>query len=136
MRTRTLGRTGFDVSELGYGAWGIGQAMWVGADDDESLRALRRAVELGVTFVDTALAYGDGHSEKLVGQVVRESPHVRVASKVPPMNWEWPARAGVPVDEAYPGSWVVECTERSLRYLGLDAIDLQQLHVWTPGWAG
>ena len=103
MPTRTLGRTGLEVSELGYGAWGISQVEWIGADDGESLRALRRSIELGVDFVDTALAYGDGHSEQLVGQVVRESPHVRVASKVPPMNWEWPARAGVPVEDAYPG---------------------------------
>jgi aryl-alcohol dehydrogenase-like predicted oxidoreductase len=136
MRTRTLGRTGMEVSELGYGAWGISKVEWIGADDDESLRALRRSVELGVDFVDTALAYGDGHSEELVGQVVRESPHVRVASKVPPMNWEWPARAGVPVERVYPAGWIVECTEKSLRNLGLDAIDLHQLHVWTPGWAG
>ena len=136
MPTRTLGRTGLEVSELGYGAWGISQVEWIGADDDESLRALRRSIELGVDFVDTALAYGDGHSEALVGQVVRESPHVRVASKVPPKNWEWPARAGVPVEDVYPGDWIVECTERSLRNLGLDTIDLHQLHVWTPGWAG
>ena len=92
-------------------------------------------VELGVDFVDTALAYGDGHSEELVGQVVRESPHVRVASKVPPMNWEWPARAGVRAERVYPAGWIVQCTEKSLRNLGLDTIDLQQLHVWTPGWA-
>jgi aryl-alcohol dehydrogenase-like predicted oxidoreductase len=135
MRKRTLGRTGLEVSELGYGAWGISQVEWIGADDGESLRALRRSVELGVDVVDTALAYGDGHSEELVGRVVRESPHVRVASKVPPMNWEWPARAGVPVERVYPAHWIVECTEKSLRNLGLDAIDLHQLHVWTPGWA-
>src|SRR5580765_4193274 len=88
--TRRLGSTGLEVSELGYGAWGISQVEWIGADDGESLRALRRSIELGVDFVDTALAYGDGQSEELVGQVVRESTHVRVASKVPPKNWEWP----------------------------------------------
>jgi aryl-alcohol dehydrogenase-like predicted oxidoreductase len=136
MRTRTLGRTGMEVSELGFGAWGISGVEWIGADDGESLHALRRSVELGVTFVDTALAYGNGHSEQLVGRVARESPHVRVASKVPPRNREWPARAGVPVEDAYPGDWIVECTERSLRNLGLETIDVQQLHVWTPGWAG
>jgi aryl-alcohol dehydrogenase-like predicted oxidoreductase len=136
VETRVLGRTGLDVSELGYGAWGIGQREWIGAEDAESLRALRRSVELGVTFVDTALAYGRGHSEELVGQVLRESPHVRVASKVPPKNWQWPARAGVPVEQTYPADWIVECTERSLSNLGVETIDLQQLHVWTPGWAG
>ena len=69
MHYRTLGKTGLSVSEVGYGAWGIGQSGWVGARDDESLNALHRAIDLGVNFIDTALAYGDGHSEQLVGQV-------------------------------------------------------------------
>jgi aryl-alcohol dehydrogenase-like predicted oxidoreductase len=135
METRTLGRSGIGASVLGYGAWGIGQSMWIGADDDESLRALRRAIELGVTFIDTALGYGDGHSEELVGRTVRGSAEtVHVATKVPPKNLQWPARAGVRAEEAFPGDWIVECTERSLRNLGLDAIDVQQLHVWSDEW--
>lgn len=135
MHTRPLGRTGIDVSELGYGAWGIGQSMWIGADDDESLRALRRAIELGVTFVDTALGYGQGHSEELVGRVVRESSQtVHVATKAPPKNMQWPARAGVHADEAFPADWLVECTEISLRNLGLETVDVQQLHVWSDEW--
>jgi aryl-alcohol dehydrogenase-like predicted oxidoreductase len=137
MQSRPLGRSGIDVSVLGYGAWGIGQTMWIGADDDESLRALRRAIELGVTFIDTALGYGNGHSEELVGQTVRASTEtVHVATKIPPKNMQWPARAGVHADEAFPGEWIVECTERSLRNLGLETIDVQQLHVWSDEWVG
>ncbi|MEI8104902.1 MAG: aldo/keto reductase [Actinomycetes bacterium] len=137
MQQRSLGRTNIPVSELGYGAWGIGRSLWVGAEDDDSLRALRRAVERGVTFIDTALAYGDGHSEKLVGEVVRSSTEtVHVATKVPPKNGQWPARAGVPAAEAFPGDWIEHCTERSLRHLGLDTIDVQQLHVWSDEWVG
>jgi len=87
MRYRRLGRTGLEVSEVGYGAWGIGQSQWLGAEDDESVRALHRAIDLGLNFVDTALAYGRGHSEQLVGRVVRErSEPVYVATKVPPKN--------------------------------------------------
>ena len=135
MRHRPLGRTGIEVSELGYGAWGIGKFMWLGADDDESLRALRRSFELGVDFVDTALGYGEGHSERLVGKAIREfSRNVRVASKIPPKNYQWPARADVHADEAFPADWVVECTETSLRNLGLDTIDVQQFHVWSDEW--
>jgi aryl-alcohol dehydrogenase-like predicted oxidoreductase len=135
MRYRTLGRTGLEVSELGYGAWGIGQTMWVGAEDDESLQALRRAFELGVTFVDTALGYGNGHSEELVGRAIREAAEtVRVATKMPPKNMQWPARPGVRAEEAFPADWVVQCTERSLSNLGLDAIDVQQMHVWSDEW--
>ena len=135
MRYRPLGRTGLRVSELGFGAWGIGKFMWIGADDGESLRALRRAFELGVNLVDTALGYGDGHSERLVGQAVRAAAAVHVATKIPPKNYQWPAACVDPA-ETFPADWIVECTERSLRNLALEAIDLQQLHVWSDDWVG
>lgn len=135
MRYRTLGRTGLRVSEIGYGAWGIGGTQWLGGDDRESLAALRKAVEVGVNFFDTALAYGDGHSERLVGRIVRESrATLYVATKVPPKNRLWPARPGIGIREVFPYSYIIECTEQSLRNLGLDHIDLQQLHVWNPEW--
>jgi aryl-alcohol dehydrogenase-like predicted oxidoreductase len=137
MRYRRLGRTGLEVSELGYGAWGIGGSQWLGAEDDESLKALRAAIDEGLTFVDTALAYGRGHSEELVGQVVRERDEtVHVATKVPPKNQRWPAPDDATADEAFPGEWVRRCTERSLRNLSLDRIDVQQLHVWNDRWVG
>jgi len=131
MKTRPLGRTGLQVSEIGYGAWGIGGSQWIGAKDDESLRALHRAMDLGVNFIDTALAYGDGHSEKLVGRAVRErSETVYVATKVPPANNVWPAPRGVPVSANYPAAHIVQSAERSLRNLGRERIDLLQLHTW------
>ena len=137
MHYRALGRTGLNVSEIGFGAWGIGKRSWVGADDDESIRALHRAIDLGCNFIDTALAYGDGHSERLVGEVVRaRSETVHVATKIPPKNRIWPARPGTPVAEAFPADHVIACTERSLANLGLDAIDVQQFHVWSDEWVG
>jgi aryl-alcohol dehydrogenase-like predicted oxidoreductase len=137
MRYRTLGRTGLQVSEIGYGAWGIGGTQWLGGDDRESLAALRRAIELGLNFIDTALAYGDGHSERLVGEVVREAAQtVYVATKVPPKNRLWPARPGIGLSQVFPYRYILEATEQSLRNLGLDHIDLQQLHVWNPEWIG
>jgi aryl-alcohol dehydrogenase-like predicted oxidoreductase len=138
MHYRTLGRTGLQVSEIGYGAWGIGQSGWIGAQDEESLQALQRAIELGVNFIDTALAYGDGHSEQLVAQTLRNNPNTRiiVATKIPPKNGQWPAQAGVSVAEAFPGSYIQECIERSLRNLGTEAIDIEQFHVWNDDWVG
>jgi aryl-alcohol dehydrogenase-like predicted oxidoreductase len=137
VRYRNLGPTGLQVSELGYGAWGIGKDAWVGGDDAESLRSLRAAIDGGVNFVDTALAYGDGHSEDLVGRAVRgASAPVYVSTKIPPKNDEWPARPGTPVDEVFPAGWIIECTERSLRNLGLESIDVQQFHVWSDEWLG
>jgi aryl-alcohol dehydrogenase-like predicted oxidoreductase len=135
MNLRRLGRTGLEVSEVGYGAWGIGQSMWIGAEDEESLRALERAIDLGLNFIDTALAYGDGHSEQLVGRTVRgRSETVYVATKIPPKNMRWPASADSHADDAFPGEHIRSCTETSLRNLGLDAIDVQQFHVWHDNW--
>ncbi|HEY6674026.1 MAG TPA: aldo/keto reductase [Rubrobacteraceae bacterium] len=137
MNYRKLGRTGLEVSEVGYGAWGIGKDAWIGADDDESLRALNRGIALGLNFIDTALAYGEGHSEQLVGQVVAQREEtVYVATKIPPRNRIWPAPWGLYPDEVFPGDYVRECTETSLENLGVDAIDVQQFHVWSDGWVG
>ncbi len=135
MRYRPLGRTGIEVSEIGYGAWGIGGKLWRGNDDEESRVSLRRAVELGLNFIDTALAYGEGHSERLVGEIVKQAPgKVWVATKVPPKNLQWPALPGIGIEEAFPVDYVVKCTEMSLRNLGAESIDLQQFHVWNPEW--
>jgi aryl-alcohol dehydrogenase-like predicted oxidoreductase len=135
MKQRILGRTSIQVSELGYGAWGIGGKQWMGGSDDESIRALRRAIDLGVNFIDTALAYGDGHSEKLVGKVVREGQHrVYLASKIPPKNRLWPAQPGIGIESVFPYEYILRCTEDSLRNLKVDTLDLQQLHVWNPEW--
>ncbi|MGN6742053.1 MAG: aldo/keto reductase [Amnibacterium sp.] len=139
MQYRQLGRTGLRVSDIGYGAWGIGGAGggWVGAQDEESLQALGRFLELGGNFIDTARGYG--RSEELVGRVVREHAGediVVVATKVPPKNGEWPARDGVPVEEAFPGAHIRASLETSLKASGLDAFDVLQFHVWSDEWVG
>jgi aryl-alcohol dehydrogenase-like predicted oxidoreductase len=135
MNYRKLGKTGFEISEIGYGAWGIGGSIWIGAKDDESQKALHRTIDLGLNFIDTALAYGDGHSEVLVGEVVRQrSERIYVASKVPPKNMLWPARPGIPLSQAFPYDYVTRCVDRSLKNLKFDTIDLMQFHVWNPDW--
>lgn len=137
MQYRKLGRTGIEVSDIGYGAWGIGGKQWLGGTDDESLLALRRAIELGVNLIDTALAYGDGHSEQLVGDAVRAAGRrIYVATKVPPKNRVWPAQSGTPLDDVFPYDYIIASAEESLRNLKLDTIDLLQLHVWTDEWVG
>jgi aryl-alcohol dehydrogenase-like predicted oxidoreductase len=137
MNLRRLGRTGLEVSEIGYGAWGIGQSGWVGADDSESLRALERAIDLGLNFIDTALEYGNGHSEELVGRTVRgRSERVIVSTKIPPKNRQWPASGDDHPDATFPGDHIRECTERSLRNLGAETLDVQQFHVWHDNWLG
>ncbi|GGP32871.1 oxidoreductase [Streptomyces melanogenes] len=136
VRYRELGRSGLSVSEIGYGAWGIGASGWVGASEDESVRALHRAIDLGVNFIDTARGYGE--SERIVGQVVREraGDQVLVATKVPPKNRIWPAPDGLDPAEAFPGAHIRASLETSLRASGLEHFDVLQFHVWNDEWVG
>jgi aryl-alcohol dehydrogenase-like predicted oxidoreductase len=135
MRYRSFGRTGWQVSEIGYGMWGM--AGWTGSDDEESARSLDRAIELGCTFFDTAWAYGDGRSEQLLGAVLKRHADTRLytATKIPPKNRQWPARAHYALDDVFPADYIREYTEKSLRNIGVSTIDLQQFHVWTDEWA-
>lgn len=138
MRYRKLGRTGMKVSEIGYGAWGLGQGAWVGADDDSGVRALHRALDLGVNFIDTARAYD--RSERVVGRALRERPgggaDVHLATKVGPKVPVSLATSGLDPMEVFPGSHLRESLEASLRELGRDHVDVLQLHTWEDEWTG
>jgi aryl-alcohol dehydrogenase-like predicted oxidoreductase len=136
MEYRQLGKTGLRVSEIGYGAWGIGASGWIGAQEDESVNALHRAIELGVDFIDTARGYGD--SERIVGGVLRDHPgeQIHVATKVPPKNGIWPAPSGLDPAETFPGEHIRASLEKSLRASGLEAFDVLQFHVWSDEWVG
>jgi aryl-alcohol dehydrogenase-like predicted oxidoreductase len=154
MRSRTFGRLGWQVSEIGHGLWGAGG--WTGSDDAESIAAMQRSMALGCTFYDTALSYGDGKSERLLGRALKgvrepggqgvrepggqgiegaQGARVRVATKVPPRNLQWPAAADARLEDVFPADHIRASTETSLANLGIDAIDLQQFHVWTDRWA-
>jgi aryl-alcohol dehydrogenase-like predicted oxidoreductase len=135
MRYRTFGRTGWPVSDIGYGMWGI--AGWTGSDDEESMQSLHRSVELGCNFFDTAWAYGQGHSEKLLGQLVRAYPDKKlyIASKIPPKNFKWPAEPKYALDDCYPPDHIRQYVESSLKNLGLSQMDLIQFHTWDDSWA-
>ena len=132
---RPLGRTGLSISEIGFGGWGIGKTMWGKTDDQESLKALRAALDSGVDYFDTAYAYGHGHSERLIARLFKETGlRATVSTKVPPKNMEWPGHPRARLAHVFPPDWVRLCVERSLRNLGGDALDLVQLHVWHDDW--
>lgn len=134
MQTRQFGRLDWRVSEIGYGMWGMGS--WSNSDDHESLESLQAAVELGCNFFDTAFAYGDGHSEQLLGQIVRSNSDNRLftATKIPPRNKEWPASANSTLQEAYPPDHIEEYVHRSLENARLESFDLIQFHTWNDEW--
>ena len=134
MRNRVFGRTGLKISEIGHGTWTMG-SMWGPRDDAAALASLHRSLELGVNFIDTAYVYGDGHSENLIGQTLRRwNGKIFVATKVPPKNYQWPARHHVPITDTFPADHIVKYTETSLKNLKMDCVDLQQLHVWSDSW--
>ena len=136
METRNFAKSEDRISRLGFGCWGIGKAMWIGADDTESKRALHLAVEEGINFFDTALVYGNGHSEKLVGEIEREcGKKLFIASKIPSMKNEWPAARNSTLEESYPANHIIKMTENSLKNLKRDYVDLMQFHVWNDRWA-
>jgi aryl-alcohol dehydrogenase-like predicted oxidoreductase len=134
MNYRPFGRKGWQVSEIGYGMWGM--ASWAGSDDDESQSSLQAAVDSGCNFFDTAYAYGAGKSESLLGQIVRSNRDKRLytATKVPPKNEQWPARPETNVREAFPPDHIEEFVHRSLRNADIQSFDLVQLHVWQDVW--
>jgi aryl-alcohol dehydrogenase-like predicted oxidoreductase len=134
MRYRRFGRLGWSVGEIGYGMWGM--AGWTGSDDDTSLAAMQRAVELGCNFFDTAWAYGEGKSEALLGRLVRANPGRRLytATKIPPKNRVWPSRREFSLDDCYPPDHVEEYVHSSLENSGLERFDLIQFHTWEDGW--
>ena len=134
MNYRRFGRTGWEVSEIGYGMWGMGG--WSGSEDPESLDSLQYSVQLGCNFFDTAYAYGRGHSEKLLGQLVRANPEQRLytATKIPPKNGKWPSRREYSLDDCYPPEHIEKFIRRSLANLDLPSIDLIQFHTWEDGW--
>ncbi len=135
MKYRRFGRIGWMVSEIGYGMWGMGG--WTGSDDEESLRSLKHAVDGGCNFFDTAWAYGRGHSEGLLGQLVRANPGRRlyVATKIPPKNFKWPSRREFTLDDCFPPGHIEAYVHKSLENLSLPAIDLIQFHTWEDSWA-
>ena len=134
MKYRRFGRLGWDVSEIGYGMWGM--AGWSGSDDKESLAGLQRYVDLGGNFFDTAWAYGAGHSEELLGKILRANSGKRLfaATKIPPKNQQWPSRREFSMDDCFPPEYIEEYVHKSLKNIGCDALDLMQFHTWEDGW--
>ena len=134
MKYRRFGRTGWELSEIGYGMWGM--ASWTNSSDEESLRSLQAAVDHGVNFFDTAFAYGQGHSESLLGQTVRANAGKKLytASKIPPKTLQWPAPADSTLAQSYPPDHVEEYVHRSLENAGLEQFDLMQFHTWSDEW--
>lgn len=134
MRYRRFGRTGWMLSEIGYGMWGM--AGWTGSDDKESLQSLQRSIDLGCNFFDTAWAYGDGHSEKLLAETISQNPNKNLytATKIPPKNRKWPSRREFSLDDCYPPDYIEEYVNYSRANIGVETIDLIQFHTWEDSW--
>jgi aryl-alcohol dehydrogenase-like predicted oxidoreductase len=134
MKYRRFGRTGWDVSDIGYGLWGM--SGWTGSEERQSRESLQLAVDLGCNFFDTAWAYGDGKSDQLLGELIANNPGKRLyaASKIPPRNGKWPASPKDRYQQVFPRDHVVKYARMILAKLGTEAIDVLQFHVWDDHW--
>ena len=134
MKYRRFGKTDWQVSEIGYGMWGM--AGWTGSDDDESMTSLQRSVDLGVNFFDTAWGYGEGHSEALLGRLIKQNPDKKLytATKMPPKNFIWPSRREFTLDDCFPPGHIEKYVHNSLENAKLESFDLMQFHVWEDSW--
>ncbi len=134
MKYRRFGRTNWEISEIGFGAWAIG-GWWGNQSDDESLAALHKYLDHGGNLIDTAQAYGNGRSEKLIGQVLKERrERVYVATKLPPINGIWSPPSWTPFSQTFPIDYIVKGVETSLKNLDVDCLDIYQLHTWCETW--
>ncbi len=134
MESRVFGRTGWEISEIGFGAWGL-SGEWGEQTDQESIAALHKYIDLGGNFIDTAQAYGDGRSERIVGQVLKDRrEEIFVATKLPPKNGHWAPPSWTPLEKIFPLDYVESEVETSLKNLGVDCIDVYQLHTWNETW--
>lgn len=134
MEHRVFGRTGWEVTEIGFGAWGL-SGEWGAQDDSESIAALHKYLDLGGNFIDTAQAYGSGRSERIIGQVLKERrEEIFVATKLPPKNGHWAPPSWTPLEKSFPLDYIEKEVETSLTNMGIDCIDLYQLHTWCETW--
>lgn len=134
MKYRKFGRKGWMVSEIGYGMWGMG--AWPDSDDEESFQSLQKAMDLGCNFFDTAWAYGDGKSEKLLGHLIKANSDkiAYTATKIPPKNFKWPSLREYSLDDCFPPDHMEEYLYKSLENIGVECIDLIQFHTWEDSW--
>jgi aryl-alcohol dehydrogenase-like predicted oxidoreductase len=133
MKYRKLGRTGFDVSDVAYGLWGM--SGWSGSDDRRSLDSLQLSVDSGCNFFDTAWAYGEGKSDGLLGETMaRNKKRLYAASKIPPANDKWPALPAYKYHDVFSADHVLKYADQIRKKLRVDSIDLLQFHVWDDSW--
>jgi len=139
MQYRAFGKHGFRCSEVGFGAWAIG-GSWGKQADPDSIDALNRALDLGCNFIDTAAGYGEGRSERIIGEVLRKraaagkTERIFVATKTPPAEGPWPPSPYCKADERYPERYLRNNLEIRRSNLQAKKIDLLQLHTWTRAW--
>ncbi len=134
MKHRALGKSTLEVSEIGFGGWALG-GQWGRQDDDDSVAALHRAIDLGVNFIDTAEGYGDGRSERVIARALKpRGERIYVATKTPPQEGPWPPSPYCRAEERYPEAYLRANVDERLKNLGTDCLDLLQLHTWTRAW--
>jgi aryl-alcohol dehydrogenase-like predicted oxidoreductase len=135
MHYRSFGHLPWNISEISFGGWALGGGAWGTQNDEDSLAALRRALDLGVNLIDTAAGYGNGRSEKVIAEALKShSGKVYLVTKTPPVAGNWPPQPRERVGDRYPEAYLRRNLEERLRNLNTDYIDVLLLHVWSRSW--
>ncbi len=135
MKYRNFGSLGWNVSEIGFGGWALGGGAWGDQNDEDSILALRRALELGVNLIDTAAGYGNGRSERVIAEALKDQKEkVYLVTKTPPAKGPWPPRPNDGWEERYPESYLRSNVEERLKNLKVETLDVLFLHIWNRAW--
>ena len=134
MKKRQLGKTNIQISEVGLGTWQMSGDVWEKKTEAEYIQAIEVAMEAGINYFDTALEYGNGYCEQVVGKALQGHPSVVISSKIPPQCDEWSAKPQGNIDDYFSPGWIYECCETTLKNLGRECIDILFLHTWNVAW--
>lgn len=134
MKQRRLGKTDIVISEVGLGTWQLSGDVWGKKTEGEYIRAIEVAIEAGINYLDTALEYGNGYCEGVVGKALRGNSSVVISSKVPPQCDDWSPKPESKIEDYFSPDWIVRCCETTLKNLGRDWIDVLFLHTWNAAW--
>ncbi len=140
MKTRTISRTGQQISEVGIGTWELAGDVWGPKDDTQSKAAILAGVNAGATFIDCAAGYGSGHVEKLIGELLNsgelDRTHLQLSTKILPKNGVFAPSPHIPIEDAYPADWILTQCHESISRMNCDYIDMLFIHTWSRAWDG
>ena len=134
MKKRQLGKTDLKISEVGLGTWQMSGDVWGKKTEAEYIQAIKVALDAGINYLDTALDYGNGYCERVIGKALQGNSSVVISSKIPPQCDDWSPKPQSKIEDYFSPDWIINCCETSLKNLQRECIDILFLHTWNVAW--